>query len=31
VDHDLTLAQHEAETRKLNHAKTANSASWGSI
>ena len=31
VDHDLTLAKHEAETRELNHAKTANSVSWGSI
>ena len=31
VDHDLTLAKREVETRELNHAKTANSASWGSI
>ena len=30
VDHDLALAQHEAETRELSHA-TANTSSWGSI
>ena len=31
VDHDLALAKQEAERRELNHAVTANSASWGSI
>jgi GDPmannose 4,6-dehydratase len=31
VDHDLTLAKQEAETRKLNHLASANKARWGSI
>jgi GDPmannose 4,6-dehydratase len=31
VDHDLTLAKQEAETRALNHVSSANRIGWGSI